>query len=110
MESKSDYRYNPELIEAVLSNQDVDATAKQLMKRKEDECSAYCRGIREERETLDLLLKSLGMPAGSAGKILADVMLEQLRTDYPDAAKKADAYLARKAEIEAAEIERICAH
>ena len=108
MENQTTYRYTAELIEALLSKRDVDIAAKQLKERKKDECSAYCRGIQEEQETLELLSKSLEMPAGSAGKVLADAMVEQLRKDYPAAAKKADENLAKKARLEAEEIERIC--
>ncbi|MBR1585169.1 MAG: hypothetical protein IJ662_06495 [Clostridia bacterium] len=110
MENKLTFHYTEELVEALLSKQDVDTAAKQIMGRKKDECNAYCRGIQEEQDTLGLLIKSLEMPTGSAGKILADAIVEQLRKDYPDAARKADECLAKKIRLGAEEIERICRH
>lgn len=100
--------WHDEIVTAILTGDDVNDAADKLVKQKRQEVSQFEKEMREQTESAKLLITGMRMPAGSAGKRMADTIVGEMRANYKDAATKADATIARRKAADAAELDRIC--
>lgn len=100
----------PEIVTAILCNEDVSGAVKRLIRAKQAELKQYEDDLEREEAFAELLIKSKRMPESSAGRRIADGICQELRKAFPDAAAEADRRIKARKEAEQAELDRICAH
>lgn len=100
--------WHDEIVTAILAGDDVNDAADKLIKQKRQEISYFEKEMKEQTESAKLLIVGMRMPAGSAGKRMADTIVGEMRANYKDAAAKADATIARRKAADEAELDRIC--
>ena len=99
----------PEIVTAILCNEDVSGAVKRLIRAKQAELKQYEDDLEREEAFAELLIKSKRMPESSAGRRIADGICQELRKAFPDAAAEADRRIKARKEAEQAELDRICA-
>ena len=95
-------RYTSELVEAVLAGRDVREAVNQLIAQKERECRDFASALKAEASELDMLVKALVMPEGSAGRTVADAIVAEMHGQYPDAVAHVEAQKAEQKRMRAA--------
>ena len=104
----NEWKWHDEIVMAVLANEDVDSAVKKTVAAKQAEVNVLEKELKEEAANAVLLTAGLQMPEGSAGRRMAEAILEEMRENNPEAAKAADERIARRKAAEEAELNRIC--
>ena len=97
------WNWDERIVEAILTGDDVDSAVKALTMKKRQEADAYEHALKKQAENSRLLTAGLRMPEGSAGRRVADAIVEEMRARYPEQARKAAETIANRKKASDAE-------
>ena len=80
----------PEIVGAILLKREVREVVNKLIDKKQQEFNVYKAALHQEEQFAKLLVESLDMPEGTAGRRVADAIVAELREAFPKEAAAAD--------------------
>lgn len=94
-----------EIIAALLANESIKEAVEAVEKAKKREFDDFQKELEMEEKNAEFIRSGLEMPEGTAGREIAEAVLQELRESNPDAVRIADERIEYRRRMNELEVE-----